>query len=72
MIKKKAFVLCSLCDKFSEGVYFPLEFRLHVQQPHKFLDISKYIQLVYRQKLLNWGWVGKEISVENGKIRSEF
>ena len=32
-------------DKFSEGVHFPLEFRLDVQQPHKFLDVNKYIQL---------------------------
>ena len=59
-------------DKFSEGVYFPLEFRLHGQQPHKFLDVCKYIQLFYRQQLMNWRWGGKEISVEKGKIRSEF
>ena len=32
-------------DKFSEGVHFPLEFKLYVQPPHKFLDVNKYIQL---------------------------
>ena len=32
-------------DKFSEGVHFPLEYRLDVQQLHKFLDMNKYIQL---------------------------
>ena len=27
-------------DKFSEGVHFPLEFRLYVQQPHTFLEVN--------------------------------
>ena len=32
-------------DKFSEGIHFPLELRLAVQKPHKFLEGNKYIQL---------------------------
>ena len=33
-------------DNFSEGVRFPLELRLDVQQPHKFLDVNKCIQII--------------------------
>ena len=60
-------------DKLSECVHFELEFtRLGVQQPHKFLDVNKYIQLYILASTANELEMRWKRNLESGKIRSEF